>query len=145
MRVVVQRVSRGEVRVDKKVVGRIDRGLVLLVGIGFRDSEDVLPWMAEKLCGLRIFPDREGRMNLSLDEVDGALLVISQFTLYGDAGKGRRPSFVDAAPPGKAEKLFDAFVDQLRQRVRRVETGIFGATMSVELCNEGPVTLIVER
>jgi D-tyrosyl-tRNA(Tyr) deacylase len=145
VRVVLQRVSRAEVRVEGAVVGRIGRGHVLLVGFTTGDGEAQLEWMADKVVGLRVFPDGEGRMNRSLDEVGGELLVVSQFTLYGDARKGRRPSFVDAAPPETAVPLYERFVELLRARVARVETGVFGAMMDVELVNEGPVTLVLER
>jgi D-tyrosyl-tRNA(Tyr) deacylase len=145
VRVVLQRVSRAEVRVDGAVVGRIGRGHVLLVGFTAGDGDAQLEWMADKVVGLRVFPDGEGRMNRSLDEVGGALLVVSQFTLYGDARKGRRPSFVDAASPETAVPLYQRFVELLRARVARVETGVFGAMMDVEFVNEGPVTLVLER
>ena len=150
MRVVLQRVSRAEVRVGGRVCGRIAHGLVLLVGFHAKDGEDSkdaevrLQWMAEKIIGLRIFADSEDKMNLSLDEVGGSLLVVSQFTLYGDARKGRRPSFIDAAPPPVAIPLYDRFVAILRERVH-VETGEFGAMMDVDLVNDGPVTLILDR
>ena len=145
MRVVLQRVSRAAVRVDGKTVGAIGRGFVVLAGFAPGDSEVALAWMAEKIAGLRVFTDREGRMNLPLADVGGAVLVISQFTLYGDAAKGRRPSFTDAAPPEIAEGLYRRFVELLRQRHVPVETGTFGAVMEVELVNEGPVTLVIER
>ena len=150
MRVVVQRVSRAEVRVRDadgapRVSGRIDRGFVLLVGFTHADGEDTLQWMAEKVLGLRLFADDEDKMNRSLEEAKGALLVVSQFTLYGDARKGRRPSFVDAARPETAIPLYDRFVRLLGERGARVETGEFGAMMDVELVNDGPVTLLLER
>jgi len=146
VRVVLQRVTRGEVRVDGQAVGRIDRGHVLLVGFTHGDGAAQLEWMADKVLGLRVFNDEDGKMNRSLEDVGGDLLVISQFTLYGDASKGRRPSFIDAAAPGEAEELYDRFVAALRARTsRRVETGVFGAMMDVELVNEGPVTLVLER
>lgn len=147
MRVVLQRVSRAEVRVGSRVCGRIARGYVILVGFNAEDavdSEAKLQWMAEKVIGLRIFADSEDKMNLSLDEVDGSLLVVSQFTLYGDARKGRRPSFIDAAPPPVAIPLYERFVAILREHVH-VETGEFGAMMEVDLVNDGPVTLILDR
>jgi D-tyrosyl-tRNA(Tyr) deacylase len=145
VRVVLQRVSRAAVRVDGQTVGAIGRGFVVLAGFAPGDSEVALAWMAEKIAGLRVFTDREGRMNLPLADVGGAVLVISQFTLYGDAAKGRRPSFTDAAPPEIAEGLYRRFVELLRQRHVPVETGTFGAVMEVELVNEGPVTLVIER
>jgi len=145
VRVLLQRVSRAEVRVEGEVVGSIGRGHVLLVGFTPGDGDQEIDWMADKVVGLRVFPDEEGKMNRSLDEVGGALLVISQFTLYGDVRKGRRPSFVGAAGPDVAIPLYERFVDVLRDRVPSVETGIFGAMMDVDLVNEGPVTLMLER
>ena len=145
MRVVLQRVSRASVRVDGQTVGAIGRGFVILAGFAPQDGEAVLGWMAEKVAGLRIFTDREGKMNLPLADVGGAVLVISQFTLYGDASKGRRPSFTDAAPPKVAEALYGRFVELLRQAHLPVETGRFGAVMEVELVNDGPVTLVLEK
>jgi len=145
VRIVVQRVSRAAVRVDGETVGAIGRGFVVLAGFAPADGEPALAWMAEKLAGLRVFGDAEGKMNLGIAEVGGAMLVVSQFTLYGDASKGRRPSFADAAPPGQAEPLYDRFVSLLRQRGVRVETGRFGAMMDVELVGDGPVTLLLER
>ncbi len=145
MRVVVQRVSRAAVRVDGQTVGAIGRGFVVLVGLATTDGEAQLRWMAEKLVGLRVFGDAEGKMNLALGDVGGALLVISQFTLYGDVQKGRRPSFVDAASPAVAEPLYERFVALLRGLDAKVETGRFGAMMEVEIVNDGPVTMVIER
>lgn len=146
MRVVLQRVSRAGVTVADSVIGRIGPGFLLLVGFTEGDGVDTLEWMAEKIVGLRVFGDQDGKMNLSLAEVDGDLLVVSQFTLYGDTRKGRRPSFVQAAGPDTAVPLYDAFVALLRARApARVETGQFGAMMDVELVNDGPVTLVLER
>lgn len=146
MRVVLQRVSRASVAVDGGVIGAIGPGLLLLVGFTPGDSEDDLRWMAEKLLGLRVFNDPAGKMNRSVLEVDGGLLVVSQFTLYGDTRKGRRPSFVQAAHPDLAVRLYERFVGLLRERLPgRIETGEFGATMEVELVNHGPVTLVLER
>jgi D-tyrosyl-tRNA(Tyr) deacylase len=138
-------VARAEVRVEERVAGRIGRGLLLLVGLTHADGEDQLMWMADKVIGLRVFPDGEGKMNLALADVGGSLLVVSQFTLYGDAVKGRRPSFVDAARPETAVPLYERFVALLRERGVPVETGEFGADMQVELVNDGPVTLWLER
>jgi D-tyrosyl-tRNA(Tyr) deacylase len=145
MRVVLQRVSRASVTIEGRVTGEIGRGLLLLVGFTDGDSEEQLRWMAEKVVGLRIFPDEEGKMNRSLDEVDGALLVVSQFTLYGDARKGRRPSFIQAARPETAIPLYERFLHILAETGRPVGAGEFGADMKVELLNDGPVTLILER
>lgn len=150
MRVVVQRVSRGEVRIvgadgSSRVSGRIGRGFVLLVGFTHSDGDEQLKWMAEKIVGLRVFTDAEDRMNLALGDVQGSLLVVSQFTLYGDASKGRRPSFIDAARPEVAIPLYERFVAMLRATGTTVETGEFGASMEVELVNDGPVTIPLER
>ncbi len=145
MRVVLQRVSRAEVRVGGDVVGRIGPGHLLLVGFAPSDGEEQIAWMAGKVLGLRVFADDDGRMNRSLEDVGGDLLVVSQFTLYGDAKKGRRPSFVGAAPPEVATALYEQFVQALRARTdRSVETGEFGAFMEVESVNDGPVTLVLE-
>ena len=145
MRVLVQRVSQASVHVSGRSVGSIETGLLLFVGFTHTDDSAVLTWMAEKVCGLRIFPDVENKMNRSVLDVDGGLLVISQFTLYGDAAKGRRPSFIDAARPEQAVPLYDSFVAMLRTRTPLVETGEFGAHMHVSLVNDGPVTLWLER
>ncbi len=149
MRVVLQRVARAEVRVGGRVTGSIGVGFVVLAGFAPADSEDTLGWMAEKILGLRLFGDSQDKMNLALADVAGGLLVVSQFTLYGDAKKGRRPSFTDAAPPEIAIPLYERFVALLKERGAgsgtRVETGEFGAMMEVELVNDGPVTLILER
>ena len=145
MRVLLQRVTRAEVRVDGSVVGAIGTGFLLLVGLTGTDGEEQLVWMADKVAGLRLFGDAEGKMNLSLADVGGGCLVVSQFTLYGDASKGRRPSFVDAARPEVAVPLYERFVALLRDRVGQVRTGEFGAMMEVELVNDGPVTLWIER
>jgi D-tyrosyl-tRNA(Tyr) deacylase len=145
MRVLLQRVSRAEVRVGDRVTGRIGRGMLVFVGFTHTDGEEQLAWMADKVVGLRIFSDDEGKMNRSIDEARGGLLVVSQFTLYGDAIKGRRPSFIDAARPEIAVPLYDRFIALLRGRGISTETGEFGATMDVELVNDGPVTLCVER
>jgi len=144
VRAVVQRVSQAAVRVDGADVGRIGPGLLVLLGAGQGDGPADVDWMVEKITGLRIFEDDAGKMNLSLTDVGGALLVVSQFTLYGDCRKGRRPSFVHALEPGAAEALVQRFVDGARARGFPVETGQFRAMMDVELTNQGPVTLIVE-
>jgi D-tyrosyl-tRNA(Tyr) deacylase len=143
MRAVIQRVSRASVTVAGEVTGRIGTGLVVLVGVGVDDDESDADYLVQKIAGLRIFDDLQGRMNLSLSEVGGALLVISQFTLYADVRRGRRPSWADAAGPEKAERLYDYFVGKIRDVVERVETGRFRAMMQVDLVNEGPVTIII--
>jgi len=145
MRVLLQRVSRAEVRIAGAVRGQIGRGFLLLVGFTAADTPDAVEWMADKVTGLRLFADAEGKMNLGLEDVGGALLVVSQFTLYGDARKGRRPSFIDAARPEIAIPLYERFIELLRARGSQVETGEFGAMMDVELVNDGPVTLWIER
>jgi D-aminoacyl-tRNA deacylase len=146
VRVVLQRVSRARVTVGERVVGEIGAGHLLLVGFTAGDGEGTLAWMAEKVVGLRIFADEQGRMNRDLEEIGGDLLVVSQFTLYGDVRKGRRPSFVGAASPDLAVPLYERFVTLLRARAPgRVEMGEFGAMMGVELVNDGPVTLVLER
>ena len=144
MRVVLQRVSRAKVTSEGRLLGEIGHGCVLLVAFTEQDQEEALAWMADKVIGLRIFPDDEGKMNRGLDEVRGDLLVVSQFTLYGDCRKGRRPSFIDAAPPEVAVPLYEAFVNAVRALGVPAETGRFGAMMQVELVNYGPVTLIVD-
>ncbi len=146
MRVVVQRVSRASVTVAGETVGEIGPGLVALTAFTAGDDHATVRWMAEKLAGLRVFADGSGRMNRSVVEVDGEVLVVSQFTLYGDAAKGRRPSFVKAAPPDLAEPLYESFVEALTSLLAKpVQTGRFGAVMDVALVNDGPVTLILER
>ena len=145
MRVLLQRVSRAEVRVEGKVIGAIQRGFCLLVGFTAADTDAQVIWMADKVTGLRLFGDADGKMNLALDEVGGEVLVVSQFTLYGDTEKGRRPSFVDAARPEVATPLYERFVNALRERGLTVATGEFGAMMEVEIVNDGPVTLWLER
>jgi D-tyrosyl-tRNA(Tyr) deacylase len=149
VRVVLQRVSRAEVRVGGRVTGKIGVGFVVLAGFAPTDTNDTLAWMADKVLSLRVFGDAEGKMNRALADVTGGVLVVSQFTLYGDVQKGRRPSFIDAAPPEVAIPLYERFVALLRERGAgsgtAVETGEFGAMMEVELVNDGPVTLILER
>ena len=145
MRVLLQRVSRAHVSVAGRETGRIERGYVVLVGFTHGDNDAHLQWMADKIVGLRLFGDAEGKMNLAIADVGGALLVVSQFTLSGDAAKGRRPSFIQAAHPDAAIPLYEAFVVALRERGVAVATGEFGAMMDVELVNDGPVTLWLER
>jgi len=145
MRIVLQRVARASVAVDGRVVGAVERGFCLLVGFTHADTTDQVVWMADKVAGLRLFADAEGKMNLGLAEVGGAVLVVSQFTLYGSATKGRRPSFVDAARPEQAIPLYERFLAELRDRGLSVAAGEFGAAMAVELVNDGPVTLVLER
>jgi D-tyrosyl-tRNA(Tyr) deacylase len=149
VRVLVQRVSRAEVRIREdgreRFAGRIGRGFLLLVGFTHSDDSARVDWMAEKVAGLRLFADSEDKMNLSLSDIGGGVLVVSQFTLYGDAQKGRRPSFIDAARPDQAVPLYEQFMARLRALGVPVESGEFGALMDVELVNDGPVTLWLER
>jgi D-tyrosyl-tRNA(Tyr) deacylase len=145
MRVVLQRVSRASVTIDGRVVGSIGRGYCLLVGFTNGDTLEQVDWVAEKVSGLRLFSDADGKMNLGLHDVGGGVLVVSQFTLYGDAAKGRRPSFVNAARPDVAIPLYEGFLRALRQLGLTVAAGEFGADMQVEIHNDGPVTLILDR
>jgi len=144
MRACIQRVSRASVTVDEQVIGRIDRGFVVLLGIAESDTERDVEYLCQKTLGLRIFEDDAGKMNLSIRDVNGSLLVISQFTLYGDCRKGRRPSFIEAARPEKANELYERFVQLARENGIRVECGKFQAHMQVELINDGPVTMLLD-
>lgn len=144
MRAVLQRVTRASVRVEGETVGEIGHGLVVLLGIAHDDTSQDIEYLIEKIAGLRIFEDADERMNLSLTDVGGALLVVSQFTLYGDARRGRRPSWSDAAQPEVAEPLYESFVREAREKVGRVETGSFRRMMEVELVNDGPVTILLD-
>ena len=145
MRAVVQRVRRGSVTVDRETIARIDKGFVILLGVAKGDTEESARWLAKKCAGLRVFEDEAGLMNLGLADVGGKAIVVSQFTLYGDCDKGRRPSFSESAPPEVAEPLYNLFVEAMRSEGIHVETGKFQAKMLVELANDGPVTLILER
>ena len=145
MRIVLQRVSAASVTIAGRTVGRIDRGFCLLLGITHGDTAAEADWLADKVAGLRLFNDADGKMNLGLAEVGGSVLVVSQFTLYGDASRGRRPSFIDAARAEEAVPLYEGFIAALRARGLPVETGEFGAAMVVDIQNDGPVTLILER
>lgn len=144
MRAVVQRVSEARVRVDSEVVGEIRAGLLVFLGVGREDTEKDVDFLADKTTNLRIFPDEAQKMNLSLPDAGGAMLVVSQFTLHGDCRKGRRPAFIDAAPPELAEPLYERFVAQVGKRGVPVAAGRFGAMMEVELVNDGPVTLLLD-
>jgi D-tyrosyl-tRNA(Tyr) deacylase len=144
MRAVVQRVRRASVTVEGEVIGEIGKGLVVLVGIGRDDTKVEAAYLLDKISNLRIFDDEEGKMNLSVKDVDGALLIVSQFTLYGDVRRGLRPSWIDAAPPEVAEPLYDFFVRQASSLVDDVATGKFQAMMQVELINDGPVTILLD-
>jgi D-aminoacyl-tRNA deacylase len=144
MRLVIQRVSSARVTVSHSTVGEIGTGLLVLMGVSRNDTAEDAKYLVEKVLGLRIFPDEEGKMNRNVAEADGSLLVVSQFTLYGDCRKGRRPSFDQAGPPDLAQDVYNYFVECARQGPVRVETGVFQAMMQVELVNSGPVTLIID-
>ncbi|MDR4948707.1 D-aminoacyl-tRNA deacylase [Neobacillus cucumis] len=144
MKIVVQRSKAAKVTVDGKITGQIKHGFVLLVGVTHEDKEEDAAYLADKIANLRVFDDHDGKMNLSLIDVGGEILSVSQFTLYGDCRKGRRPNFMEAARPEQAVVLYEAFNQMLRDKGITVETGVFGAMMDVELVNDGPVTLIVE-
>ena len=144
MRTVIQRVSRAQVSIENTIVGSIGRGLVVFVGIAAEDSKKDLRWIAEKIVNLRIFEDDAGKMNTSLTDIEGEVLIISQFTLYGDCRKGRRPGFSGAAPPLIAEPYYQQFVEEVRSKGVQVATGTFQADMQVELINDGPVTLLLD-
>ncbi|HEX6047208.1 MAG TPA: D-aminoacyl-tRNA deacylase [Pyrinomonadaceae bacterium] len=144
MRAVVQRVTRARVTVEDRTVGEIGNGLLILLGVTHQDTEDDADYLASKIVALRIFEDADGKMNVSVRDVGGGLLVVSQFTLYADTRRGLRPSWSDAAPPEVAEPLYKCFVDRCRKLIQPVETGSFRATMQVELVNDGPVTLILD-
>lgn len=144
MRAVIQRVSRAKVSVDGETTGEIGKGILVLLGVSRGDSEKEAVYLVEKTINLRIFEDAEDKMNLSLLDIQGELLVVSQFTLYGDARKGRRPSFIDAAAPDEANRLYEFFVSEARKQISKVETGRFQAMMDVELTNDGPVTILLD-
>jgi D-tyrosyl-tRNA(Tyr) deacylase len=144
MRAVLQRVTRASVKVEDKVIGEINAGLVVLLGIAQDDSEQDVEYLVEKITNIRLFDDAEGRMNLSVRDVGGGLLIVSQFTLYGDVRRGRRPSWSDAAQPSVAEPLYEHFVAAARREVERVATGSFRRMMQVELVNDGPVTILLD-
>jgi D-aminoacyl-tRNA deacylase len=144
MRIVIQRVLSAKVTVENEIIGEIGSGILVLLGVSSDDSEKVVKFMVEKVINLRIFDDEQGKMNLSLLDTSGELLVVSQFTLYGDARKGRRPSYIEAAPPEFANELYEFFVNEARKQISRVETGKFQAMMNVESVNNGPVTILLD-
>ncbi|WP_457575601.1 D-aminoacyl-tRNA deacylase [Desulfomarina sp.] len=144
MRAVIQRVSSASVAIDSATTGKIGRGLVIFLGIHASDTERDLHWMADKTAALRIFEDNKGKMNLSLEDIGGEMLIISQFTLYGDCRRGRRPGYSDAAPPEIAEPLYQRFINEIKKKQIPVATGTFRAEMAVELVNDGPVTLLLD-
>ena len=145
MRIVLQRVSQASVTIGDRVAGAVGRGYCLLVGFTHTDTVEQVRWMADKVAGLRVFSDAEDKMNLGLADIGGGVLVVSQFTLYGNTEKGRRPSFIDAARPEVAIPLYEAFIGELRGRGLEVATGEFGAMMQVHIVNDGPVTLVLDR
>ena len=146
MKIVVQRVKNAQVDVEEKTVGKIDKGFLVLLGVTHNDTEEQADYLAKKLCNLRVFTDENDKMNLSLKDVNGKLLIVSQFTLYADCTGGNRPSFINAAKPDKAEKLYEYFCKQCKEKYNiKVEKGIFGADMKVSLLNDGPVTIIIEK
>ncbi|QDG50989.1 D-tyrosyl-tRNA(Tyr) deacylase [Persicimonas caeni] len=144
MRVLLQRVSRAQVTVDGEITGAIGRGLLVLLGAGEGDTDEDLEYLLDKTINLRIFADDDGKMNLSLKDIDGEMLVVSQFTLYADTRRGRRPSFTGAMGAKEADEMYEAFVARAAEEVRKVETGVFGAMMDVELVNDGPVTIWID-
>ena len=145
MRLVVQRVSHSKVEVDSKIIGQIGKGFLVMLGVGPEDTTEIADFLVEKLCNLRGFKDEAEKMNLSIKDIDGELLIVSQFTLYADCKKGNRPSFTNAAKPEKANELYEYFIEKCRNKVRKVEHGEFGADMKVSLLNDGPVTIILEK
>lgn len=145
MKLVVQRVSKAEVAIEGKICGSIQKGLLVLLGIHQKDTKAHVDWCVNKLVNLRIFSDTQGKMNLSVKDVNGEVLLVSQFTLYGNCSNGRRPDFLEAAPPSLAQPLYEYFIDQLKKEVKNVQTGEFGGIMQVSLTNEGPVTMIIEK
>ena len=145
MRLVVQRVKKAEVKVDGNIVGKIDKGFLVLIGIKVGDTKEQADYLVKKLCNLRVFSDENDKMNLSIKDVKGKLLIVSQFTLYGDCSQGNRPSFIEAARPEEANPLYEYFCNQCELNNIEVQKGIFGADMKVELINDGPVTIIIEK
>lgn len=145
MKLVIQRVTEAKVEVGNKIVGKIGKGFLVLFGVGEGDTKEQADFLSEKLCNLRVFCDENGKMNLSIKDIDGELLVVSQFTLYADCRKGNRPSFTNAANPDVANKLYEYFMNKCKEFVKNVQKGIFGADMKVSLLNDGPVTIILEK
>lgn len=145
MKLVIQRVNNAKVDVDNKTIGQIEKGFLVLIGVGPEDTKEIADFLVEKLCNLRIFEDENQKMNLSIKDIDGELLIVSQFTLYADCKNGNRPSFAGAAEPEKANALYEYFIEKCKDKVKKVEHGKFGADMKVSLLNDGPVTIILEK
>ena len=145
MKLVIQRVKNASVEIDKKIVGKIDKGYLVLLGVTHTDTKETADYLVKKLCNLRIFEDENGKMNLNINQVNGSLLIVSQFTLYGDCTDGNRPSFTNAAKPDFANELYEYFCEKCSEKNIHVEKGIFGADMKVSLLNDGPVTIILEK
>jgi D-tyrosyl-tRNA(Tyr) deacylase len=144
MRAVIQRVSEASVKIKDVTCGKIDKGLLVLLAIHAADTDKEIDWMIEKLINLRVFEDSQGKMNLSLSEIEGEMLIVSQFTLYGNCSNGRRPDFFQAAPPDFAEKMYNKFLEKIEKKIKNIQSGRFGADMQVALINNGPVTLIID-
>ncbi len=145
MKFIVQRVNKSQVEVEEKIVGKIDRGFMVLIGITHNDTKEIADFLVRKLINLRVFEDENGKMNLSLKDVQGSLLLISQFTLYADCTSGNRPSFTNVAKPEFANELYEYIIEECKKQISNVQTGIFGADMQVSLVNDGPVTIILEK
>ena len=145
MKFVIQRVKNAQVEINNKDVAKIDNGFLVLIGITHTDTKDIADYLVKKLINLRVFEDENGKMNLSLNDINGSLLLVSQFTLYADCSSGNRPSFTDAAKPDFANELYEYIIDECKKKIDKVETGVFGADMKVSLINDGPVTIILEK
>lgn len=145
MKFVIQRVEKASVEIDKKTIAEIKQGYLVLIGIAHEDTKEIADYLINKLINLRVFEDKEGKMNLSLKDIDGELLLVSQFTLYGDCSRGNRPSFSQAGKPEEANKLYEYIVKECKQKVETVKSGVFGANMKINLINNGPVTIIMEK
>lgn len=145
MKFVIQRVKNAQVEINNKNVAKIDNGFLVLIGITHTDTKDIADYLVKKLINLRVFEDENGKMNLSLNDINGSLLLVSQFTLYADCSSGNRPSFTDAAKPDFANELYEYIIDECKKKIDKVETGVFGADMKVSLINDGPVTIILEK
>lgn len=145
MRLVIQRVKYAKVKVENDIVGEIKKGLFVLLGVGQNDTKEQADYIVKKICNLRIFEDEAGKMNLSIKDINGKMLIVSQFTLYADCSKGNRPSFIEAANPDKAEELYEYVIHECKKNNIQIETGLFGADMKIELLNDGPVTIVIEK